>query len=267
MGGGGGTSGGGARGRDPVVIGRAVGRCFPCAQRPRIFAGISRAPRPRHRLCVRERARQGRRIVLYVLLHRHRLACDPCPGRHWRPRGDCPAGAPPRLFGAISRADHGRGPVLALRRRRLDLPVRAHLSAGTERDMKRWHPPSALLLALLALLALLGLTIALAYQRLGALNTPIALAIATTKALVVAAIFMELRERRPLTIAFAAAGFFWLAILLWLAATAFPTRPHFPPPSPPFTMVPTHHPIPVPERVPVPSEPGWPNRRPRVSDP
>ena len=33
----------------------------------------------------------------------------------------------------------------------------------------------------------------LAHQRLGAFNTPIALAIATTKALLVAAIFMELR--------------------------------------------------------------------------
>jgi cytochrome c oxidase subunit 4 len=95
--------------------------------------------------------------------------------------------------------------------------------------MKRWHPPSALLWALLALLALLALTIALAYQRLGALNTPIALAIATTKALVVAAIFMELRERRPLVVAFAGAGFFWLAILLWLAGSDFVTRPDFPP--------------------------------------
>jgi hypothetical protein len=43
---------------------------------------------------------------------------------------------------------------------------------------------------------------ALAYQRLGAFNTPIALAIATTKALLVAAIFMELRESRSLIIAF-----------------------------------------------------------------
>jgi cytochrome c oxidase subunit IV len=113
--------------------------------------------------------------------------------------------------------------------------------------MKPWHLPSALLWALLALLALLALTTALAYQRLGALNTPIALAIATTKALVVAAIFMELRERRPLTIAFAAAGFFWLAILLWLAATDFLTRPDFPPRSPP-SMSRTDHAIAVADR-------------------
>jgi cytochrome c oxidase subunit 4 len=79
---------------------------------------------------------------------------------------------------------------------------------------------------------LLGLTVTLAYQRLGAFNTPIALAIATAKALLVAAIFMELRERRSLVIAFAGAGFFWLAILMWLAATDFLTRPGFPPRQP-----------------------------------
>jgi cytochrome c oxidase subunit IV len=41
-------------------------------------------------------------------------------------------------------------------------------------------------------------------------------------------IFMELGERRPLVMAFAAAGFFWLAILLWLSATDFIMRPDFP---------------------------------------
>lgn len=74
--------------------------------------------------------------------------------------------------------------------------------------------------------------IALAYQKLGSFNTPIALAIATAKALVVAAVFMELRERRPLIIAFACAGLFWLGILFWLAAADFATRPEFPPKPP-----------------------------------
>jgi cytochrome c oxidase subunit 4 len=102
--------------------------------------------------------------------------------------------------------------------------------------MRSWRPPSILIWAVLGLLALLGLTITLAYQRLGAFNTPLALAIATTKALIVAAIFMELRERRSLVIAFAGAGFFWLAILFWLAATDFTTRPEFPPRPPPALM-------------------------------
>jgi cytochrome c oxidase subunit 4 len=91
-----------------------------------------------------------------------------------------------------------------------------------------WRPPPALLRTWAALLALLGLTVTLAYQKLGSFNTPVALAIALLKALLVAVIFMELRERRPLVMAFAAAGFFWLAILLWLGSADFITRPDFP---------------------------------------
>ena len=95
--------------------------------------------------------------------------------------------------------------------------------------MNRLRPPRALLGSWLALLALLGLTLVLSYQPLGAFNGPIALGIASVKALVVAVVFMELRERRPLTIVIASAGFFWLAVLLWLAAIDFMTRPQFPP--------------------------------------
>ena len=90
-------------------------------------------------------------------------------------------------------------------------------------------PPLHLLLSWLVLLALLSLTVILANQPLAAFNLPIALAIATAKSLVVAFVFMELRDRSGLVIAFAAAGFFWLFILLWLAGTDFFTRPNFPP--------------------------------------
>jgi cytochrome c oxidase subunit 4 len=91
--------------------------------------------------------------------------------------------------------------------------------------MSRRLPPLELLLAWLALLALLGFTVFGAYQPLGALNTALALTIAATKALIVAAIFMELWRGSALTIAFAGAGFFWLGILLWLALADFLTRP------------------------------------------
>jgi cytochrome c oxidase subunit 4 len=94
--------------------------------------------------------------------------------------------------------------------------------------MKRRLPAPELLLCWLALLALLGLTVFGAYQPFGALNTPLALAIAVTKALLVAAVFMELRRGSALTIAFAGAGFFWLGILLWLAFADFVTRPNVP---------------------------------------
>jgi len=89
-------------------------------------------------------------------------------------------------------------------------------------------PPRRLLLSWLALLALLSLTVLLAYQPLVVLNGPIALLIATTKALIVASIFMELWQGSGLMRAFAGAGFFWLLILIWLARSDFLTRPGFP---------------------------------------
>lgn len=92
-----------------------------------------------------------------------------------------------------------------------------------------WVPPRALLLAWLALLGLLALTLLIAYQPLGAFNFPIALGIASIKVVIVAAIFMELREVRGLVIAFAGAGVLWLCVLLWLAGIDFVTRAQFPP--------------------------------------
>ena len=63
----------------------------------------------------------------------------------------------------------------------------------------------------------------------GTANTVIAMTIAVLKGAVVAAIFMELRERNPLTLTFAGAGFFWLGIMLWLAFSDYTTRANFPP--------------------------------------
>jgi cytochrome c oxidase subunit 4 len=94
----------------------------------------------------------------------------------------------------------------------------------------RHAPPPSLVLSWFALLALLGLTVLMAYQPLGAFNFPVAITIAAAKALIVAAVFMELRDRRGLTIAFAVAGVFWLSILLWLAGSDYFTRTEFPPP-------------------------------------
>jgi cytochrome c oxidase subunit 4 len=91
--------------------------------------------------------------------------------------------------------------------------------------MTKWHPPRALLFAWLGLLALLGLTVAGAYQPFGAFNTALALVIALGKALIVAAVFMELRHGPRLMLAFAGAGFFWLGIMLWLAFADYVTRP------------------------------------------
>jgi cytochrome c oxidase subunit 4 len=88
-----------------------------------------------------------------------------------------------------------------------------------------WYPPRAILLSWVSLMVLLCLTVLSAYQPLGSINTVIALLIATAKALIVAAVFMELKRRRGLMLSFAAAGFFWLAILFWLSGADFVTRP------------------------------------------
>jgi cytochrome c oxidase subunit 4 len=90
--------------------------------------------------------------------------------------------------------------------------------------MERWRPSLSLVASWLSLLALLGLTVTLAYQPLGAFNTVAALSIATIKALIVAAIFMELWSRSSRTLIFAGAGLFWLALLLWLGLMDFLTR-------------------------------------------
>ncbi len=91
----------------------------------------------------------------------------------------------------------------------------------------RASPPRILVISWAALLVLLGTTAFLAYQPLGGVNLVVALAIATAKSLIVAAVFMELRERSGVMIAFAAAGFFWLGILIWLSGIDFITRPGF----------------------------------------
>lgn len=90
-------------------------------------------------------------------------------------------------------------------------------------------PPRILVLSWLALLALLAATVTIAYVPLGTGNTVIAMIIAGLKGTIVAAMFMELRERNPLTLTFAGAGFFWLGIMLWLALADYVTRPNFPP--------------------------------------
>lgn len=94
---------------------------------------------------------------------------------------------------------------------------------------KQYYPPRILLFSWLALLSLLASTVAIAYAPLGAANTVVAMVIATIKGALVAAIFMELRERSALTLTFAGAGFFWLGIMLWLALSDYMTRPNFPP--------------------------------------
>jgi len=69
-----------------------------------------------------------------------------------------------------------------------------------------------------------ALTVAVAFVDLDWGNTPIALGIALFKASIVILFFMHVRYNTPLMWLFAAAGFFWLAILLTLTLQDYLTR-------------------------------------------
>jgi cytochrome c oxidase subunit IV len=75
-----------------------------------------------------------------------------------------------------------------------------------------------------SLLGLTALTVAAAFQDLGGLNLPLALAIAGAKACLVALSFMHLRNESPTVRLWAAAGILWLLILIVLAMADFGTR-------------------------------------------
>jgi len=68
---------------------------------------------------------------------------------------------------------------------------------------------------------LLTATTASAFVPLGSLNIVVSLSIAVAKALVVLLFFMELRASRALVRTFAAAGFFWLLIMIVLTGADY----------------------------------------------
>lgn len=89
------------------------------------------------------------------------------------------------------------------------------------------HPvPPARTYALVwvALIVLLLVTLGSAYVQLGRLNSAINLAVAVVKALLVVFFFMHLRSSHSVLRIVAAAGFFWLAILIGLSLTDFLAR-------------------------------------------
>jgi cytochrome c oxidase subunit 4 len=77
----------------------------------------------------------------------------------------------------------------------------------------------------IALLALTALTTGVAFINLGGVgNVAVALAIAITKAVLVALYFMHLRYSTRLTVVFAGAGIFWLGILVALTLSDYISR-------------------------------------------
>ncbi len=75
-----------------------------------------------------------------------------------------------------------------------------------------------------ALMVLTAATVIVATFDLGWANDVVAMAIAVTKALLVLWFFMHLRYSTRVTVLTAVAGFFWLAILIFLTLNDYATR-------------------------------------------
>ncbi len=78
------------------------------------------------------------------------------------------------------------------------------------------------------LMVLTLLTVWAAYQHLGIWNTPVALGIATTKAVLVALIFMHLKSSPKLTALVVGTSILFLAFLLFVTASDYLTRTWIP---------------------------------------
>jgi len=76
----------------------------------------------------------------------------------------------------------------------------------------------------ISLIILTGVTVLVARQDFGAMNTPVALAIAGVKATLVILYFMGVRYNTPLTKVVAASGFLWLIILFGMTMGDYLTR-------------------------------------------
>lgn len=74
------------------------------------------------------------------------------------------------------------------------------------------------------LMVFTAVTVGVAFMDLGAFNTPVAITIAVTKAVLVILYFMHVRYASKLTWVFAAAGFYWFVIMLAFTMGDFITR-------------------------------------------
>src|SRR5688572_32778867 len=75
-----------------------------------------------------------------------------------------------------------------------------------------------------ALMVLTAVTVGVAFVNLGALNFPVAIGIAITKATLVILFFMHAKYSSTLTKLFVATAFFFLAIMLGLSLTDYLSR-------------------------------------------
>jgi cytochrome c oxidase subunit IV len=92
-------------------------------------------------------------------------------------------------------------------------------------DKRRlWRVCRLPLLVWVGLCALLAATCAFAYVPLGSANFPLSLGIAATKAVLIGAVFMRLREPNALNRLAASAGPIWLFVMFLLIGADYFTR-------------------------------------------
>ena len=103
-------------------------------------------------------------------------------------------------------------------------------------------PVKTYVMVFISLLLLAGLTTGVAFIDLGAFNTPIAMAIAFVKMLLVLLVFMHLLYSAQLPRIALIAGVFWLALLIGLTLTDYHTRSWIPDPAPWSSSAPPTHP-------------------------
>ena len=84
--------------------------------------------------------------------------------------------------------------------------------------------PKTYLKTFVALLGLLMLTVGANFLNLGSFNVVAAMLISLAKALLIILFFMEVRYSRPIVWLFAAAGFVWLVIMLFITLGDYYTR-------------------------------------------
>ena len=99
------------------------------------------------------------------------------------------------------------------------------MSAASPRSGPASGTVTGYLLVWTALMGLLALTVASSFFRLHGWNSTLNLAIAASKAALVAWVFMRLRHATPLVRLFAAAGVMWVAILIGLSLADLLFRP------------------------------------------
>ena len=103
--------------------------------------------------------------------------------------------------------------------------------SGRGPDSKHAHGHGSLgayFVVFMLLMGFTGLTLWAAYQHLGIWNTPVALAIATAKAVMVALIFMHLRSSPKLTLLVVGSSVLFLAFLILITLSDYLTRAWLP---------------------------------------